>query len=194
MSADFQYYVGLEAISSRMQHFQGMIVPGLLQTMEYAREAFIGTVPELVSDDDLEVRLAIRRHRQDEFFGQDEPPALEVVVDESVIRRVVGSPAIMRAQLCHLLDLSDRRHLVIRVVPFARGIHPGHIGPFIIMDFDHEEALESLVYLEGPLEDAKSDDLKDVARYRGIFDRLRSMALSPDETSDFIRRAASELD
>jgi hypothetical protein len=80
------------------------------------------------------------------------------------------------------------------VVPFARGIHPGHIGPFIIMDFDHEEALESLVYLEGPLEDAKSDDLKDVARYRGIFDRLRSMALSPDETSDFIRRAASELD
>ncbi len=192
MSLSYLYYVGLEASASHVSHFQGTIVPGLLQTMDYAREALLGTLPGPISDADVAERLEIRQHRQADFFDQDHPPELAVILDEAVVRRVVGSPAIWRGQLMHLLEMGTRARLTIQMVPFARGIHPGHIGPFILTDFDDE--LPSMVYLEGPLDDSTSDRPDDVALYRSTFDRLRSMALSPDETSDFIRRAASELD
>jgi len=191
LTSSFLRYVGIEASASHVSHFQGMIVPGLLQTMDYAREALLGTLPGPISDADVAERLEIRQHRQTDFFSQDLPPELSVVVDEAVVRRVVGSPKIWRAQLSHLLDMADRPRLTVQVVPFARGIHPGHIGPFILTDFDE---LPSVVYLEGPLNDALSERPEEAEGYRATFDRLRSMALSPDETSDFIRRAASELD
>jgi len=191
LTSSFLRYVGIEASASHVSHFQGMIVPGLLQTMDYAREALLGTLPGPISDADVAERLEIRQHRQTDFFSQDLPPELSVVVDEAVVRRVVGSPKIWQAQLSHLLDMADRPRLTVQVVPFARGIHPGHIGPFILTDFDE---LPSVVYLEGPLNDALSERPEEAEGYRATFDRLRSMALSPDETSDFIRRAASELD
>ncbi len=192
MPPGFVYATGLEPNATRVCHFQGAVVPGLIQTMDYALEAIRGNLPKPASPEELDKLLEIRRRRQSEFFDQEEPPEFQVVLDEAVIRRRVGDADVMRAQLLRLVELNQQDHVSIQVVPFAKGIYPGH-GAFILMDFDEDE-IPSMLYREGPYGVEGVERGEDVELYRATFNRLRSLALSPDETSDFIRRAAADLD
>lgn len=114
-------------------NFEPVVVPGLLQTEEYARQMSRGGPREL-DRDDIERRIQVRMERQ-RILAREDRPRLWAVVDEAVIRRVVGSPEVMREQLRHLIDTAEQGKTTFQVVPFNAGAHAGTTGPFIIVDF-----------------------------------------------------------
>lgn len=192
LTSAFVYFVGLESNAARMQHFHPSLVPGILQTEAYAREVLKQYAVSPLVPEGLDQRVEVRMRRLDEFLKQTPPPSMEVILDEAVVRRLVGGPAVMKDQLEHLLRLGSRIKLTIQVLPFSRGAHPGN-SSIIIMDFDDED-VTPVVYLEGVFHDEMVKEKPEVLEtYREVFARLRSLALSPDESAELIRRVASEL-
>lgn len=193
-SSDFIYYIGLEASASYLRYFHATLVPGLVQTSDYARKAVAATGLQQLSEEQISRRLDFRRRRQEEFFQQPRPPRLEIVLDEAIIRRMVDDVPMMRGQIDHLIELNQPDRVTIQVIPFSCGLHPGYTGPFAVLDFDDPD-VKPVLYLEGAQDDQTIRERPDeLSIYRSTFQRLQSMALSPDETSDFLRRAAAELD
>jgi hypothetical protein len=193
LTPTFVYFVGLESNATRMQHFHPSLVPGILQTEAYAREVLRQYAVNPLPPEVFEQRVEVRMRRLGEFLKQTPPPAMEVILDEAVVRRLVGGPEVMLGQLNHLLELNTRDELRMQVLPFTKGAHPGGSGTFIIMDFADDD-VTPVVYLEGAFHDQvvrEKPEVLDV--YRKVFARLQSMALSPDESADFVRRVASEL-
>jgi transcriptional regulator with XRE-family HTH domain len=128
-------YVGLEADASALHTYESMFVPGLLQTEDYAR-AIIRADLAKPDPETLERRLAARMARQ-EILSRPDPPQIWAVLDESVVGRPVGGPAVMRAQLQYLIEVSNRPNtpLTLQVLPLTVGAHPGMNGPFVILEF-----------------------------------------------------------
>lgn len=193
LAAPFVYFLGLEGNAARMQHFHPSLVPGILQTAGYAREVFERYEPDPISSETLDRRVELRMRRLNEFLNQHPAPAMEVILDEAVVRRMVGGAEVMKCQLDHLYELSTRPEVSIQVLPFSKGAHPGGSGTFIIMDFADEDAAP-VIYLEGAFHDQVVREKPEVLEvYRKVFARLQAMALSPDESAEFIRRVASDL-
>ena len=183
-------YVGLEAGANSICAYEAQLVPGLLQTDDYARRVIRATRP-LISDDELDSRIYIRTVRQS-LLDRDEPIDFWAVLDEAVFRRMVGNPAIMRTQFEKLVAVSDRPNVTIQVLPFAVGAHIGMDGTFAILEYE-EVADPDVVFAEnaaGGLLLEKDDELQ---RYKFIFDRLRSVALPPAESVDFMAARAREF-
>ena len=122
LGVPYSRYVGLEAEATSISDYGLGIMPGLLQTPDYARAVVRAAVPRWVPDE-VERRVQGRIARQQRLFSEH-PPQFEAVVDESVLHRVVGSPAIMRAQLERLLELSDLPNVTLRVIPYDAGALP----------------------------------------------------------------------
>jgi len=146
-SPEFMTYLGYEGSASVMRQYQPLLVPGLLQTEEYAR-TIIGTLSTRQDEtvDGLERRVQARMERQ-ELLGRDDAPAMHFILDEAVVARRVGSAATMIRQLEHLITASKNEKVVIQVVPFQAGAHPGMRGPFILLEFADPD-LDDLLYLE----------------------------------------------
>jgi transcriptional regulator with XRE-family HTH domain len=194
LSRPFIYYIGLEPNARELRFYNAIMVPGLLQTEAYARAALIGSAPREISDENAAFRLKVRMTRQDEFFGQNRPPELTVVLDEAALRRRVGGDEIMREQLGRLAELAALPHVKIHVIPFTHGAHSGTFGPYVIMDFPDPAAEPPVLFLEGALDDELVREKPHVvAKYREAFRRLMLAALDPDETVGMIRRAAAEI-
>lgn len=183
----YSTYVGLEAASLSISHYATSIVPGLLQTREYARAVTEGVVPE-TSADALEQLVEARLTRQDLLTG-DQPPRLWTVLDEAVLRRLVGGPAVMHAQLTALVADAARPNVTVQIIPFEAGSHPGMDSTFILLQL--EDAVSDVVYVEGLLGHHYLQSPADLDRYRRVFDQLRAVALSPKESATKI---ASILD
>ncbi|WP_433190978.1 helix-turn-helix domain-containing protein [Actinoallomurus sp. CA-150999] len=183
-------YIGFESGAASIQNFEPLVIPGLLQTEEYARATFHGGPREL-NREDVERRVQVRTTRQ-KILTEPERPRLWTVIDEAAIRRVVGDSKIMREQLHQLIEAADEGRTTIQVVPFRAGAHAGTTGPFVILGFPQPtdpnvvyiETLAGDIYLEGP---------EDVTRYMIAFDRLVAAALHPDESLALIEQAASDL-
>ena len=127
----------------------------------------------------------MRLRRQHRIYDPADPLRLWVVLDESALRRVIGSPDIMREQLEHLNTLSAEPHITVRVLPYSVGAHPGLSGQFSILQFaDSPEA--GVVYLERFTSDRYLEKPSDAQRYSVIYDHLRAQALDPPDTRDFI--------
>lgn len=170
--------IGYESAGHVLRNFQPLVVPGLLQTREYAREILF----TVRGGDDLDEMVEVRMRRQ-ELFRRDDPPQFFFVIDEAAVRRLVGGTAVMRDQLAHLLDMAKLPHVTIEVVPFDAGAHTGLLGSFQILDFSAPED-DPVLYLEGAQGDLIGRDyIEEVVRYRERFEVLRGMSLGPEGTA-----------
>ena len=186
----YEVYIGLEAGAASIRNFEPVVIPGLLQTEEYARQTLRNGPGEL-DREDVERLVQVRMERQ-RILGREDRPRLWAVLDEAVIRRVVGGPEVMREQLRHLIDCAEQGKTTLQVVPFGAGAHAGTTGPFVIMDFP-EPTDPSVVYVETLAGDIYLEERSDVSRYTIAFDRLRAAALHPDESVQIIEHVASSL-
>ncbi|MGC5010738.1 helix-turn-helix domain-containing protein [Streptosporangium sp. DT93] len=191
LPTEYTTYIGLEAEATSMRSFAPTIFPGLLQTEDYAR-AVIRSALSFSSPGEIERRVEVRMARQ-ALLAQDGPLRLWAVLDEAVIRRPVGGPAVMRSQLKRLLDITDLPNVTIQVLPFAVGAHPGTNGAFEIMEFP-EPADPDVVFMENFTGSLYIERETDVYRYSLTFDHLRAKALDPDGSRRFVAEAASQFE
>ncbi len=183
-------YVGLEASASSIRTYQTHLVPGLLQTEEYARALIRASRPG-ETPESVDRRIALRTRRQ-AMLHDDDGLELWAVLDEAVLRRPIGGHAVMRAQLVRLLESGELPRVTIQVLPFARGAHAGVEGSFSIIGFPDPTDLD-VVYVDCPAGNIFLEKEKDVRRHTTWFDHLRAAALPPDESADFITAAADDL-
>jgi transcriptional regulator with XRE-family HTH domain len=186
----FQTYVGLEAAASAISTYRAEYVPGLLQTEAYATAVHRAA---LMNADEGEIgnQVAVRMARQHRLTEPD-APQLWVVLNEAVIRRVVGERGVMRAQLVKLSELSGAPNVVIQILPFSAGAHPAMDSAFSVVTFDPPTPGD-VVYFEYPSGALYLEVPDDVARYRLMFDHLRAMALAPEESRRLLARSAEDL-
>jgi transcriptional regulator with XRE-family HTH domain len=182
----FEVYVGLEQAASEISTFEVALVPGLLQTADYARAVIRAELPD-ASSTEVERRTELRMRRQ-----RDEArPELSVVLDEAVIRRVVGGPATMRAQLQRLVADAETPGLTLQIVPFDAGAHPSMIGSFSILVFP--EAVDPpVVYLESRAGSLYVDGAEAQA-YARVFGTLQAAALSETASLELVRECAKTM-
>jgi transcriptional regulator with XRE-family HTH domain len=186
----FGIYVGLEAEAAALQAFEDQVVHGLLQTEDYAR-AVMSAVRYRLAPQEIERLVELRRQRQ-EVLTRARPLKLWLILDEAVIRRPVGGPAVMRGQLERLLEAAQWPHVTLQVLPLASGAHPALGGPFCIVQFP-ERGDPDVVYSEGVAGHAYLEKEADVRACADTFDLLRAAALSPAATVQAIGRAATEM-
>jgi transcriptional regulator with XRE-family HTH domain len=177
-------YVGLEAEAVSISDFGLGFIPGLLQTADYARAIVRAAVPRWVPEI-VEQRVEGRMARQEQFLDRKNPPKFDAVVDESVLHRVVGSRAVMRAQLERLLELSERPNISLRVIPYEAGALPAGNNKFIILRFASAE-VRDIVFIEGLTGDLYLEDPGDVETYNTTFRTLIQLAKSPKATREVI--------
>jgi transcriptional regulator with XRE-family HTH domain len=187
----YEVYIGLETGAISIRNFEPLLIPGLLQTADYARAMIRGGAREL-DRDEIERRVEVRMSRQQVMLKEDRP-RLWAVIDEAVIRRVVGSPAIMAAQLQQLAEAAEHGKTTLQVVPFSAGAHAGTSGPFVILGLP-EPAEPDLVYVETLAGDIYLEEPADVDRYTLAFDRLLAAALHPDDSIALVEAAARSLE
>ncbi|MGW3403258.1 helix-turn-helix domain-containing protein [Streptomyces zhihengii] len=186
----YSVYIGLETDAASLRVYESLIVPGLLQTREYAQAVIAGMWPE-ATPSEIDKRIQVRLKRQDRLADPDDPLRFWAVIDEALLRRTVGSPAVMAQQLTHLAELSERPHVTLQVLPFEVGAHPGMYGKFAILEF--QDAMDaSVVYLEGVTSDLYLERAADVQSYEIMYEHLRAKALSAEQSRDFIRKTAEE--
>ncbi|WP_271221548.1 helix-turn-helix domain-containing protein [Streptosporangium carneum] len=183
LPTEYTTYIGLEAEAASMRSFAPTVLPGILQTEDYAR-AVIRSALSLSSPGEIERRVEVRMARQ-RLLIQETPLRLWTVLDEAVIRRPVGGPAAMRSQLERLLEVADLPNLTVQVLPFAIGVHPGTNGAFQIMEFP-EPADPDVVFMENFTGSLYVERETDVYRYTLVFDHLRAKALDPDDSRRLI--------
>lgn len=179
----------LEDEAVREDHFSCVYVPGLLQTRAYSTALQRANEVPLRSVE-IEQLVDIRMKRQ-EILVRPKPPRLWAILDESVIRRVVGSPEIMREQLGRLLEANESPHITLQLLPFSKGAHAAALGSFVIIG--GVEAALDVVYVDfhtGSLFLEKEEELE---RYRLAFEYLRAQALDMETSSAMIHRACKEL-
>ena len=186
----YEVYIGLEAGAASIRNFEPVVVPGLLQTEDYAREIFRNGPIEL-DPEEVERLLEVRVARQ-QVLGREDRPRLWAVIDEAVIHRVVGGVSVMRGQLRHLAECAQQGKTTIQVVPYRAGAHAGAIGAFVVLDFP-EATDPAVVYVETLAGDISLEEGSDVARYTIAFDRLVAAALHPDDSVQMIERLARTL-
>jgi transcriptional regulator with XRE-family HTH domain len=175
LNRQYQELLGYEASASQIQSFQPVLVPGVLQTEEYARAVLRASAPQNV-DELVEVRM----RRQEELFGRSDPPEMSFVLDESVLRRRVAGKEVMSRQLRRLKQEAAKDRITIEVVPFEKGAYRGMSEPFVILQFEDEHD-EDVLFLENARGDiASRDEERDIRPYNETFAQLRDLAKDVD--------------
>jgi transcriptional regulator with XRE-family HTH domain len=179
----FATYIGLESAASEIRIYEVTLIPGLLQTEDYARAVIAAGA---VDGDPaaVERNVAFRMARQPALTSED-PPQLWAVLDEAALRRQVGGNGVMRLQLEHLLDLGRLPNVAIQVLPFDAGAHPAMGRPFVILAFP-ERADPDVVYLEDLTSALYVENVDEVDRYNVFFNHLRATALSFEDSATLI--------
>ncbi len=183
--------MGFEAAAVSIRSYQTLLVPGLLQTVDYAR-AVIRAVSADMPGEEVERRVKFRMARQ-ERLTQGGAPALWTILDEAVLRRPVGGRCVLQEQLDQLMKIGALPTVTLQVLPFAAGEHAGMDGNFTIFGFA-EPADVDVVYLENITRELVLEGAEEVSRYRRAFDLLRRAALGPDDSAAFLAALAAELE
>jgi transcriptional regulator with XRE-family HTH domain len=180
-----------EAAAIISRNFQPQVVPGLLQTEEYAR-AVLGQLNPQSSQEQIESLVNIRMRRQ-ELLDRADPPLQFFIMDEAVVRRLVGGKAVMLRQLRRLIEVSAKPNVTVEVVPFSAGFHPGTLGPFVIYEFP-DAADDDTVYLENQQgEFINRDNPEEILAYRERFEQLRELSLGPKGSKSYLEKLADEM-
>ncbi|WP_433229585.1 helix-turn-helix domain-containing protein [Actinomadura formosensis] len=180
----FEPYLGLEQGAVVIRVYEIQNVPELLQTPDYARTLITARHPE-ASQAEIERRVELRMARR-RVFDRREPLKLWAVLDEAVLRRVVGGPATMRAQLEHLIEMAALPNITVQVLPFTAGGHAAEGGPVTLLRFAEPE-LPDIVYLEQLTGALYPDRASDIARYRDVLNQLGVQAEPPSRTPEILR-------
>lgn len=181
----FEAYLGLEQAARIIRGYEVQFIPGLLQTESYAY-----AVTKLGMLDDTESRIRRRvelRMRRQDILRRPEPPMLWLVIDEAALRRPVGGPSVMRAQLEHLIEMSQVPNITIQVIPFAAGGHVAAGGPIAILRLAERE-LPDIVYLEQLNSAIYPDRPAEIDHYRHIMNRLSIQAELATKTPEILHR------
>jgi Domain of unknown function (DUF5753) len=193
----FSTFVGLESDASVIRTFEPQTVPGLLQTEAYAR-ATITAAAAPRQPKEIDRQVALRMDRQS-LLTSDDPPQLRVVLDEAVVRRVVGDRRVMRAQIDRLLQAADQPNVEVQILPFDAGAHAGLNGGFVILDFPPlpesypNAADDKVVYIDTWRGSLYLEQPAEVAAYTAVFEQIRAEALSAERSCDLLGSVAKEL-
>ncbi|GLW09543.1 transcriptional regulator [Microtetraspora sp. NBRC 13810] len=186
----YEFLIGLEQEADAIHTFELAVVPGLLQTENYARALIAGGPLEL-DHDEVQRRLEVRMTRQKVLNGPDRPQ-LWAILDEAVIHRVIGGAQVMKAQLEYLITASEAGKTTIQIVPYTVGAHPGTAGSFIVLGFS-DPGETDVVYTETIGGSLSVDKPEEVRHYTTAFDHLRAVALSPADTQAMLIAAQKAL-
>jgi transcriptional regulator with XRE-family HTH domain len=177
-------YVELEAEADGISNYEAFGVPGLLQTPGYAR--LIQRARLWRDPDDIQRAVDARIRRQQILTG-DNPTQLWAVIEEHALQRLASVPDVMREQVDHLVELADNSgHITIQVLPTDAGVHAGAMGPFVIMDF--AEPADPIVYLETYTDGLYLEREAEVAKYRRLWDHIRTSALDEERTIPYLKK------
>ncbi|KOU92836.1 Scr1 family TA system antitoxin-like transcriptional regulator [Streptomyces virginiae] len=178
-----------EAEAKTIREYAPLALPGMLQTEAYAREVFIAYQPT-ATDEVIGELVANRLHRA-KLLANPTTPLLWCVIDETLLRRVVGGTKVMAEALRHVASLIRRRRIFVQVLPFAAGAHSSMGGTLKLMTFD---AAPPLAYVQGNAMGVLLDDPATVARHSLTYDLLTASALSPSQSLALIESAAEDYE
>jgi transcriptional regulator with XRE-family HTH domain len=187
----FTNYLDLEQAAELIRTYEVQFVPGLLQTEAYAR-AVIRLGHNTATRDEIDRRTKLRMARKRLLDGTD-APRLWAVLDEGVLRRLIGGPEVLREQIEALLEACEHPNIRLQVMPFASGGHAAAGGAFSILRFPHIE-LSDVVYIEHLTSALYLDKQDDVDHYAAAIGRLFIEAEPPGRTPDFLRGVLADLD
>jgi len=190
LTEPYDEYVALEAEASALCEWEAQLVPGLLQTDEYARSV-IEAGADRADSEVIETRVHLRMNRQT-VLNREDPPQLCVVLDEAVLRREVGGRGVLRRQLQRLSEACERPGIQVQVLPFGAGVHGALTGSFLILEFGADRP--AIVHSEGITGGVFRSRESELAIYRKVFDDLRNRSLSPADSRKLIARAGDDLD
>jgi transcriptional regulator with XRE-family HTH domain len=181
---DLDPFIGLEQEAAVITCYSMSYVPGLLQTEEYAQGIIKTVAPKM----DLRVvhqRTEVRMRRQ-KLLERDNPPCFNVLLDEVVLHRGVGGPAIMAAQLERVLKAGRSGKMAVQVIPFSAGAYMAMDGCFILLAFRDDSELWPVVFVEGLSGNQYLERRDDIARYRETIDYLQARALDQNDSAKLI--------
>ncbi len=182
----------LRSSSIRVRQFETLLIPGLLQTEEYAREVITAYSTPSLSDNDVDERVQARLDQQN-LLDREDRPELYFMIDEAAVRRWVGGPEVMRKQLEKLKTVADQPRMTLQFVPFNAGVHGGILGPFQILEF--REGEDYVLYLDDPAGGVASRDVgAETERYLTLFFDLEAIATKPREASTYLDEVLKGFD
>ena len=187
----FQAYLGLEAAAARIRTYEVQFIPGLLQTRDYAR-AVVQLGHGRAPVDEIERRVDLRMERQ-RLLDRPHPPHFWGVVDEAALRRPIGGPEVMRAQISALLDATDHPNIRLQVVPFQAGGHAAAGGAFTILRFPDQD-LPDVVYIEQLTSALYLDKREDVDHYAAAMERVCVEAEPPARTREILLEVLKDFE
>jgi transcriptional regulator with XRE-family HTH domain len=189
-STYFQY-IEYETSASIIRSYETVIVPGLLQTEEYANSV-VRQYRSDFSDKKVSTLVEVRMRRQELLLGRSDSPLLFFILDEAVIRRLLGDKGLRERQLERLLTIADKPEVTIEIIPFSIGLHAGMSDTFNILEFPGPA--EDIMFFESVRDAIFSYDATDeVTKYRERFEELRRISLGPKGTLDYLRKATDEI-
>jgi transcriptional regulator with XRE-family HTH domain len=183
LSDKIEVWVELETEAKAIRLYEVQLIPGLLQTSEYARAVLRAHYRSEQSPEQIEQRVKFRMARQQLVIEQNNTP-IWAVLDEAVLRRQMGPPEVMQSQYRRLLEFSEKYNITIQVLPFDAGVYSGVPGGFWMMQLAQPDP--EVVVIEhrgGVLYLERSEE---VAAYTHVFDRIRATAKGPEESISFI--------
>jgi transcriptional regulator with XRE-family HTH domain len=186
----FRAYIDLESAAAMIRAYEGQFVPGLLQTEDYMR-AVVGGGHLDDLPQEAEHRVQLRLGRQALLDRQD-APRLWAVIDEAALRRPVGGPKVMRAQLERLIEATEQPNVTLQVLPFAAGAHPAMVGAFSVLRFADQE-LPDIVYVEHLNNASYLDRREEVERYLDVMESLCVGSEPPAKTAEFLGKILDGL-
>ncbi|MHA6785631.1 DUF5753 domain-containing protein [Pseudonocardia saturnea] len=186
----YRTLIGLEQGAESVSEYCGSVLPGLLQTVDYAQAAAEGSSFD-VSDEMIARAAEVRTMRQ-QILDRERPPLLWFIVDEAALARTTGGGEVMSRQLTHLLDASAAPRTTVQIVGFEAGTHLGTTSlHFILLDMGEE--VPDVVYTEGQTDPSDTEDPAEVSNYRRKWSLLSALALDPQSSRDRISRYLGNL-
>lgn len=190
LSPEHAGFIDAEAAACAKLVFEPSLIPGLLQVTAYTR-VVIASGPEPLPPGRVEELVRVRMERQ-KLLCREEPLRLSVIIDEAVLRRAVGTPALMRDQLWHLADAAQSGPAVVRILPDSAGAHPAMTGPFTILRYP-DESDPDVLYCETLAGALYAESERALERAHRAFSHLEALALPQRESMERIAEYAADL-
>ena len=185
----FSTYIELEAAADSIHCHHSAIIPGHVQTANYAR-AILDNWMVPAGPESVEERVVDRLNRQ-RWFSEPDPPEVSFIIGEEALHRLVGGPAVMRAQLERLIEVAELPNVTIRVIPYEAGAHLALDDSFVILGLT--APMDSIVYLETIFADLLFEHSQDVEKYQEAFARLGNVAATEEDSVARIAKIIREF-
>jgi transcriptional regulator with XRE-family HTH domain len=181
-----------ESVASAIKQFETIFIPGILQTEDYARTVIKNYYHDEQPDSSRLRALVELRLQRNALFDSEGAPSFHFMLDEAVVRRLVGGASAMRRQLERLIEVAEKPNVVVDIIPFSAGLNPGMRNPFEIIEFS-DPSESDIVFMESRRGDIISDVTEETLSYREAFKELRKASLGPRDSLTWLARIAGEM-